>query len=120
MVARSVGDGRAGVIDSVSGVRNLVAGCVQRLVGVGSRGIDVIFRVILDRSLVRGIVVGVLLARGKAEREDRNGHSNFLHDRSTPFLSARGWGAGLGLLERVAQARPGAIAAIPTILQGII
>ena len=32
-----------------------------------------------------GIVLGAfVLARGQTEREDRNGHCNLLHDRSTP------------------------------------
>src|SRR5205085_6950549 len=71
-----------------TGVLDGVASSVERLVGVRGGGIDVQFRIVLDRGFVRGIIVGVLRARGEAEREDRNGQSNFLHDRSTPFLRA--------------------------------
>ena len=31
-----------------------------------------------------GVFFSLRLARGQAEREDRNGHCNLLHDRSTP------------------------------------
>src|SRR3954466_10367040 len=89
VVRRRVIDGGSGVVDGVAGAVDGVAGGVQRGVGAGSgivrRGVDVRIGVVLNRSLIGGIVVGVLLARGEAEREDRNGHSNFLHDRSTPF-----------------------------------
>src|SRR5439155_8015439 len=71
-------------------------------------------------SLIRRVVFSGFVARGEAEREDRNGHNgNLLHDRSTPFNSAQA-GTGLGLLARVGQARRAAIAAIPTSIQGII
>src|SRR6185369_1605406 len=53
------------------------------------RADDLVSRVV-DGGLIRRVVGGlVLVARGKSEREDRNGHNgNLLHDRSTPILSA--------------------------------
>ena len=70
------------------------AHCRPRCVASVGRRIDVGGGSVLDRGLVRRVVVGVVLvARGKAEREDRNGHNrNLLHNRSTPFKSAPGVG----------------------------
>src|SRR6185369_4740519 len=93
LVSRVV-DGVRGVLDCVARSVHLVAGGVERRVGgirrIGRRGVDVGLRIVLDRSLIRRVVGGlVLVARGKSEREDRNGHNgNLLHDRSTPILSA--------------------------------
>src|SRR4029079_9297168 len=83
-------DSRLGVVDSIAGVLDGVAGSVQRRVGVGrrvGRGIDVGRRGVLDGGLVRRIVGGiVLVARGDAEREDRNVHDRkLLHESFTPL-----------------------------------
>ncbi len=96
-----------------------LSAALSRVVG---RGVDVDVGVVLDRGLVRHIVVGVaLVARGQAEREDRNGHNgNLLHDRSTPFKCAPE--AGTVSASGASRSRPGrrAIAVIPTSAQEII
>src|SRR4051812_44841615 len=95
-VVRRVGDRVLRVLDRVAGVLDGVARRVQRVVGDSRRvlgsDVGVIRRIVLDRRLVRGVGVGiVLVARGKAERDDRNGQDrNLLHELSTPFKSALG------------------------------
>jgi hypothetical protein len=97
-VAGSVGNGIASVVDRIAGVVDGIAGRIQSGVGVGVVGSSVHVR---DRGILNvgfsGIVVsGGGLARGKAEREDRNGHSSLNHDRSTPYVASLG-DADLGL-----------------------
>src|SRR5260221_5848265 len=93
------------------GVRCRVASSVERYIGVGRSfvaggGIDVGRRSVLNGSLIRRVVGGfILVARGDAERQDRNGHDRkLLHESFTPLKCPWG-GARPGLPLRVV--RPG-------------
>ena len=62
-----------------------VVGSIAGVDGVVGRRIDVRVGGIFDvRFVADSIVFSFWLARGQAERQDRNGHCNLLHDRSTP------------------------------------
>ena len=79
-VARGVGNRVLSVADSIASVLDRIARGIQRVVrsnrGVLGRRVGVIRRIVLDGRLVGGVVVGVVLvARGEAECEDRNGQS---------------------------------------------
>src|SRR4029078_2386639 len=117
-------DGGGRVLDGVAGVLDGVAGSVEGRVGIGRRVgscIDVGRRGVLNRGLVRRIVVGIVLgARGDAERKDRNGHDRkLLHESFTPSKNAPGVGMP-GPAAASRQARGAAIAIISTGAQGII
>src|SRR4029079_3859343 len=86
-VLGSVRDRFTSVLDCFTSVRDFVASGVERVVD-GGRSVGSGLGSVLDSGVISG-VLGLGFARGKAEREDRNGQCNLLHDRSIPCL----WGA---------------------------
>jgi hypothetical protein len=75
-------DGFAGVFNGVVGG---VEGVVDGVVGSSRIGFDSVFN--------SGVLDGIgslRFARGQAEREDRNGQCNLLHDRSIPCMTRAG------------------------------
>ena len=75
-----------GIVDRFASVLDRVAGGVERVVDgvVGSHRI--FFDGVLDSGVLDGFF-SLRFARGQAEREDRNGQCNLLHDRSIPCMT---------------------------------
>src|SRR5687768_4325575 len=94
-VLRRILGGVGSVVDGVAGVFNGVAGCVEGVVSNVLGGVDVGLGLHLDGVDGAGFVVrSVVLARGQAERQDRNGQGKLLHDRSIPSTVPFSWQLG--------------------------
>ncbi|HSJ42234.1 MAG TPA: hypothetical protein VK955_14460 [Xanthobacteraceae bacterium] len=109
-VVRSVGNRVARVGNRIAGVVDSIAGRIQSGVGIGRRIVGSSVHIgdsgILNVGFSGIVVSGGGLARGKAEREDRNGHSSLNHDRSTPYVASLG-DADLGLSHESIRPAPG-------------
>src|SRR6187200_642946 len=84
-VLSSVASGVSSVLNCFTGVVDGVASSVERIVNGDFSSVHVALNGVFDRNVLNSFL-GLGFARGQAEREDRNGQCNLLHDRSIPCL----------------------------------